>query len=323
MNTDHYDSMWKILIPHLDIEQTVPDLSILRTLDPTRSAATLIIPGFGLPALDQKFRWLHHNVSQIRRTLPEVWPLHIVVSCYSREADDGFSVAVLPRFPRTVWFVRQAADLIGSFLRNHLNPDVLWGIPPLQTEGHRPVFLLLDDVEIRSPLDASLLFRRMLLEDLHILSPTLDRRSVSGHKFMFRLWPKTSPPVLRRTNYAELFFYIMTLEGYRRWHALLLPQSRFLWGIDLVLFPNRFRIGIDESVCIRHYFSSKLDRSPHYRAMQEELRKYTRLFPDHIAFRFKNLCVTRLDHRTGRAVILTDRVEINPRYEKIDRLPSE
>lgn len=315
--------MWKILIPHLNWEQAVPDLSILHKLDPTRSAATLIIPGFGLPALEQKFRWLYQNVSHIRGTLPDAWPLHILVSCYSREADDGFRATVLPRLPCTVWLVRQAPDLIGSFFRNHLSPDILWGTPPMQTDGHRPVFLLLDDVEIRPPFDASKLFRRMLLEDLHILSPSLDRRSVSGHKFMFRLWPHASPPVFRRTNYAELFLYVMTQEGYRRWHALLLPQNRFLWGIDLILSPNHFRIAIDESVCVRHYFSSKLDRSPHYRAMQEELRKYTRLFPNHIAFRFKNLCVTRLDRGTGHITLLTDRVEINPRYEKIERLPSD
>lgn len=277
----------------------------------------LVIPGFGVPHIRKKQEWLYMNVYKIRQSLPSSWWLYIIVSCYSGDAASHvFCLGHLPRYPKTRWIIRFVPDILGRFLRTQLDPSCLRSF--CGTASIAMVMILLDDVEIVGEFDADRAHRTLLQEDLHILSPTLDRRSVSCHKFMFRLW-STAASTFRRTNYAELFFYIMTFRGYTRWHALLDPDTRFLWGIDMILFPMGVRIGVSEELMVRHHISSKLEKSPFYHQMQQELRSYSRRYPQNIAFRFKNLWVHTIS-KTGERRLLTDRVAINPRFERLERI---
>lgn len=325
--------MWLFLDPMHRIECQMDDLSQLSVMARTVGLcnkripkAWLIIPGFGLPEIEKKTRWLHINVARIRSTIPDTWHLLIFVSSYSPQAAHMFRSALLPRFPSTWWFVRFQESLLGEFFLSSMRPEMILdplaqapGVSPGLTDG--PVMILLDDVELMDGFHTNRMYDTLLVHDLHLISPIIDRSSVSGHKFMFRLWPQRER-VFRRTNYAEMFFYMMTVNGYRKWHGALHPQTVYMWGIDMILFPRGVRIGIDETFSIRHHICSKLTGSPHYRRMQAELRMYSSRNPDNIKFRFRNLWIEKdcmSDDRQRQRVLMTDTKLINPPYDKLKR----
>ena len=286
--------------------------------------ACVIIPGFGAPEVETKTRLLYKNIRCIRSTLPMTWLLVIFVSCYSEEARSVFRSTALPSLPSTWWFVRFQPSFMGEFFLSDLRPETILdpfiaGMNDRLADG--PIMILLDDVELVDGFHIGRMYRTLLVHDLHILSPVIDRSSASGHKFMFALWPP-SERVFRRTNYAEMFFYMMTVHGYRKWHALLHPMTVFMWGIDMILYPRGLRIGIDETFTVQHHFCSKLSGSPHYRKMQAELRMYSSKNPDNIKFKFKNLWIEKTGEDAQR-LILIDPYRINPRYEKLERITHE
>lgn len=271
-----------------------------------RPSVAVIIPGFGEPYIDKKWSWLVNNMGYITRAFSSVC---VFVSVYSPSAYHFFSDDTLPYDPHTTWCVRKGPSLLGRFFREDMTPSLIQRLDP------SCVVALLDDVEILSSTRLDLLYSTLIWEDLHMISPTLDRRSVSCHKFMFSLWKDR--PTTRHTNFIELFLYMFSPRGYTLWHSLLEPWSDFLWGIDMILSRHQMRLGIRDDMRILHHICSKQEKSPHYAKMQKELARYTKKY-DHIGFKFKNTWVCHYTDFLSQTLV-TKHHDCNPNYSRLAR----
>jgi hypothetical protein len=246
----------------------------------------LIIPGFGPPHVNKKIKWLRKNVEIIRRTIPRSWFLWIFIAQFSSVATPFLeNMDNYPDVDRTVWMIRsKSPSYIGGFLREEMRSSL---VDPRTVEG---VLVLLDDVELEENVNVGKLLRMVRMEDLDVISPVLSRKSASCHWFMHHQYVRNKP-VFRRTNFVELFLYVFSPRGYQKWYSLLQPFTVYLWGVDMVMYHQKFRMGIFESMSIIHHFSSKAENNPHYGKMGSELSRYTKVFPEHIAFQFQTLWV--------------------------------
>ena len=279
----------------------------------------VIIPGLGEPEIARKMGWVWSNVSRIRATIPREWYLFIMIAQYSEAVSTHIDpLHRYPRLRRVIWCTRHhRPSYLGSFLREEMRPE--WIHPRIMG-----VLVLLDDVEIEASFDLSRLMARMEMEDLHTISPCLSRASVSCHWFMHTQFP-VPRKTFRRTNFVELFCQLFTVHGYTRWHRLLLPFTTYLWGVDMAMHHQGFRMGILETMRVIHHLSSQDTTrvSPVYRKMQEECARYTRVYKNHIAYKFKNLWIVQHPSRSPLPVLRIDESRINPRYGIRDPPPPD
>ena len=274
----------------------------------------VIVPGLGEPDLGKKMGWVWSNVSRIRATTPQEWYLFVWIAQYS----DSVSVYVdpltsYPKLHRVIWCIRHhRPSYLGTFLREEMRPE--WMHPRIIG-----VLIMLDDVEMEPSVDIFRLFLRMEMEDLHTISPYLSRKSVSCHWFMHHQF-QLSRQTFRRTNFVELFCQLFSVQGYTRWYRMLLPFTTYLWGVDMAMHHQGFRMGILETMSVIHHLSSQnpTSVSPAYRKMQDECARYTRVYKEHIAYKFKNLWI--LQQHPPR--LHAEENRINPHYGIKDPPPS-
>lgn len=289
--------MWKVRDPENgltmnlrnskdDTDIIIPVLQQILDDDIGNRGVWLILPGFGEPQLPKKIAWLWANVEKIRNTLPPSWFLFVFIAQYSEKASFFLDpLSAYPVLPRVLWCIRQhTPSFLGTFLREQMKPSLLH--PNIAA-----VLVLLDDVELEDSLCVRSLLQWMEVEDLHTISPILSRKSTSCHWFMHSQF-KTPLQAFRRTNFVEMFFQLFTVHGYQKWWTMLQPFTKYLWGVDMAMHHQGFRIGILETMSVIHHISSKDKNNPTYTKMQQECTKFTNVFKQHIAFQFENLWIS-------------------------------
>lgn len=269
---------------------------------PWTAPTIVIIPGFGPPRLEDKIRWLIRNMDAIRRGVDGI--IQVFVFPYAEDAHRRLVATVSVPRGTELWVRPWEKGMLGRFLFRNAVPDNM-------SRTIRHVIVLLDDVEILGDPVRDLVCR-LDWEGIDVVSPNITTDSVSCHKFMFPLF---TPGVFRRTNYAELFMYVMTRRGYEKWFGLLHDWTLYLWGIDMAMHPAGITIGILEGTAIRHHIiSDRSENSPVHAAMQQEMRRYARTHPS-ISFKFENVWI--IGHE---GALMLDMKHINPRII-VEKMP--
>lgn len=242
------------------------------------------IPGFGEPYFAHKLEILQSNLDCLTRNHAREATITVFIRLFSAEFQDlihtWIELFLKKRFPQVTFILHIQPELLGTFLAS--SASLLQSFP----KATHWIWLL-DDVRLASTVDVSLYFQLLEKQKLDILSPGMSAKSYS-HDFMKASTGEEK--VLRITNFVEIFCLFMTKDACRRMWALIPQDCKYLWGVDMLLYPyGGFRMGIVDGVEMTHYYSSKDGNPKTYKAMCAELQTVKRRYPENINFRFKTL----------------------------------
>jgi hypothetical protein len=191
----------------------------------------VVVPGYGPGNLDTKQRLLTKNIDLIRRTYTGSVDVRLFnygdVSCGVAGVDE--------RFQR---------GYVGQFLYRHVSPDSI--------KDYDDILILLDDIELGDDIVVDEMLHNLKHYNLDILTPSLTHTSRFSHSVMLQ----QNTGAIRISAFTEFFCYFMTPASYSKWWSLLDEKSAWLWGIDFALFHKGFRMGLDDTHTMRHYFGS-------------------------------------------------------------------
>jgi hypothetical protein len=206
----------------------------------------LCIPGFGLPKLDQKLAMLKSNLALIQATKPDSLHINLKMFFYSVKEYTAEWFEDLPGIDHKD--IQVEAGVIGQFMYKYVTPD--------SVSEYDYIMFLMDDILLPDNFDISQFITIYDNNGLDIISPSLSTASARVvHKIMKNVpenVKKNTP--LRVTTFCEFFCYLMTKESYTKYYAFLDERSKWLWGVDVVLYTNGMTMGILDSYAMRHTF---------------------------------------------------------------------
>jgi hypothetical protein len=214
----------------------------------------VIIPGFGPGQIELKQRILAQNLERIRRTYSGTVTIQVFnygdISCGVPDVTEIFQ-----------------RGYVGQFLFRYVKPQLV--------TAYDNIIVLLDDIELDESFHTDEMITNLTTHSLDILSPALTPTSKFSHKTM--LQQTSNPGFIRETTFVEFFCYVMTPSSYAKWHAMMDERSAWLWGIDVGLYNNGFKLGIYDGVTIHHHIKgdSYTSNAP---SPQVELRHNTLRF---------------------------------------------
>lgn len=217
------------------------------------------IPGIGDNHFEEKKIILKNNINIIKKTFSG--DIDFLLFNYS---NNDFSIF------ENVKVIKEKG-IIGQFIFNKLKPDSL--------KEYDYIILMLDDIELSDNFNIDEMINIYNDNNLDILSPSLTKDSKFSHNG-FMLENEKFEGKLRIVNFCEYFLYIMSIESYTRYWNLFDEKTYWLWGIDLCLDKQGFKMGIINDFKIKHYYISESYNSslpnPHIE-MYDKINKYGRI----------------------------------------------
>lgn len=246
----------------------------------------IFLPGFGEDRIAHKLDIFCENVGCIVASCAPFSPrITVIVRLYSMDWEAVLRTwiehVLAPTYPTVSFSIQAIPGLLGEFLVQH----PWWKLFPSASHW----LWILDDVRLgASSVNMAEMAHVMAMHRLDLLSPTMTVGQGFCHKFM-RSWDvKASRRKLRLTNFAELFCFLLTADACQRLWQLIPRDSRFLWGLDMLLAPyGKFRIGLLEGAEMIHFYTSKEGDKATYRQMCRELRDVKRRYPENVNFHFR------------------------------------
>lgn len=201
-----------------------------------------IIPGFGMPEIDQKERILRGNLGVLRAA----WPaLHVRVCCY--EAGYAFPQDIASQIESV-----HEPGIIGQFLLKYAHPE------EVAAHGATHVAILMDDVELLPGVDFRVMLGVLKKMAGHVVSPVLTSDRPSPWPFMNHR-PHEAPGTAIRAGACELFFMVMPLPGYARYFSGLDWRNPWCWGVDLSMQARGLSSILFNDMQVRHWFTGGSD----------------------------------------------------------------
>ena len=200
----------------------------------------VIVPGFGTKRhLQSKLEWMKSNLARLMHPLVNTSVRIFQYNCWE-DVDLKQELSMFFQDKPDQLTVIKEKGIVGQFLYKHCQPkDVV---------GYDYVMILFDDIVLPFNFNIADFIARYQLVKLDILSVTLVDNSPFIH-----LMGRGSQDMIRKTNFAELFVYLMSYEVYCRYITTFFDeQSVWLWGIDGTLDAQKFSIGLDDKYTVRH-----------------------------------------------------------------------
>lgn len=199
----------------------------------------VVIPGFGSPELELKARLLRQNLASIDGS-GVFASVDVRMMQYDPVPHD------LPSGGGGVHTVHAPHQKLGAFLAGECAPS--------QLPAHDLVLLLLDDVEILGNPWAAMV---RALDFCDVVSPTLSADSQCVYPYM-RSSETDDDLVLGPA--CEFFCYLMKPAAYATWHACVLHDNPWCWGLDLLIGQPLgtgmgLRVGRMPHVEMRHHLA--------------------------------------------------------------------
>ena len=226
----------------------------------------VIIPGFGAPHRDEKFRILRKNIECLHRN-SSFSKISIRVCCYDPECASKIDKE-LWQYPSIEWIFRRG--IVGQYIHQYATPK--------DVEGYDYVMVLLDDVELMEDVDMTkmILYQKQLRLD--IITPCMTTNS--KYQYQYMLHQPNQPFQLKIVAACEAFCYFMPVDSYVKYHAIIEPEDNpWLWGVDLVLYKYyRFHIAVLNTMRMHHHYKGECyamrqDKQP-TEGYNSVLRKY-------------------------------------------------
>lgn len=218
---------------------------LLKELLPTKPTLGIFITGFGMPQLDMKIEILKHNL-EILKQLKEIYTIDLYIFFYSLDKayitnqwKDSMNQYV------SNFYCIQEKGFVAEFMHKYISKAY---------KKYDYIIMSLDDVEWDSSIDIQDLLKVYILEQLDILALPLHKKSEIMYEIMVQ---QTEPNWnYRQVNFAEYFFYFMSKEKAEKYFSLLSNETKWGWGIDLILDPLGFKLGLYDKYFVKHYFKS-------------------------------------------------------------------
>jgi hypothetical protein len=215
-----------------------------------------IVPGFGEPHAAHKEDILRNNLAVLSGAFPDAI---LRVCCYTpgyRLPDD---------IARGVEGFYEPGIIV-QFLLKYAHPE------ELAAKGATHVAIVLDDVELLPGVEPLKMLRVLRACGAQVASPVLP--STPRHVWKFMMRDESRPPgsVVRATC-AEMFFFLMTLDDWRRYFAGFDVANPWGWGVELTMHRLRgLRALLFNDMVVKHWYSgggakstAALDEAAYYR----------------------------------------------------------
>jgi hypothetical protein len=220
------------------------------------------IPGIGDKHFKEKKVFLRKNINIIKKT----YSGHVDFLLFNYSNNDFNDFNDFENFN-----VIKESGVIGQFIFRNLNPEFL--------KEYDYIILMLDDIELSDNFNIDEMIKLYNDNNLDILSPSLTKDSkYSHHGFM--LEKDIFKGKLRIVNFCEYFLYLMNIKSYNNYFNLFDEKTYWLWGIDMCLYNQGFRMGIINDYKIKHYYISesyKKNLPNPYIEMYDKERKYGKI----------------------------------------------
>lgn len=199
----------------------------------------LTIPGIGDNHFEEKKNFLRKNIGIIKNTFSG--EIDFLFFNYSNNDFSDFENL------ENIKIIKESG-IIGQFIFNKLKPDGL--------KDYDYIILMIDDIELSENINIDEMIKIYNDNHLDILSPSLTIDSKFSHKG-FMLENDNFKDKIRITNFCEYFFYLMDFNSYEKYWNLFDEKTYWLWGIDLCLDKQGFKMGIINDYKIKHYYISE------------------------------------------------------------------
>jgi hypothetical protein len=193
------------------------------------------IPGIGNKHFEEKKTFLKSNIGIIKDTF--IGDVDFLLFNYS---DNDFSDF------ENIKIVKEGG-IIGQYIFKYLNPDDI--------NRYDYIILMLDDILLSDNFNIDYLIKLYKESNLNIISPSLTKDSKFSYEFMIENYEYKDS--LRIVNFCEYFFYLMDFKSYEKYYKLFDDKTYWLWGIDLCLYKQGFKMGIFNDFKIKHFYLSE------------------------------------------------------------------
>jgi hypothetical protein len=196
----------------------------------------MVLPGFGNP-IDKNTALLTRNLELIRATSGDM-EIDVKIYCFVDEKVD-ISRINCAGLKVEVFYER---GVIGEFLYRHITPEVV--------APYDYLLISMDDMELMPDFNFSEFIKENRV-DWEILSPCLTNDSEYTHEHML----KKENTGLKFHGGLELFFYIMTKEGYLHYFDVFIndPKVNWLWCVDAIFGKKGFKSYINFDYQMKHW----------------------------------------------------------------------
>jgi hypothetical protein len=205
--------------------------------------------GFGHPNLDIKIQILKHNLEVLKKNLSD-YSIDLYIYMYSTDEKDKAVFGGISFLQHvTNAFIKVERGIVGEFIYKYVVKQV---------KQYDYTVLFLDDIKLPNDFRFKNMAKVYELEQLDVLALPLTVQSPHMHPFSLQnMQMKQTGFNYRETNFAELFFYFMNTNGFKKYYSMLDINSKWCWGIDLGMSGEGIRMGLLEHYPIQHFFKSK------------------------------------------------------------------
>jgi len=183
----------------------------------------IAICGLGNPGGDDKKKGCLNNLKILRDTAPKNANIFTKIFCY-----DDLNVDIFNDIDNCE--IIRESGVIGEFIYRHLTPDKI--------SIFDKVVLILDDINLKDNCNLSKMIEIQEKFKFNIISPSASKKSKLGFDFMKHDF-NAEPSSVFSVNYLEFFMYLFDIkngvQSYQTWHSLINENTKWLWGIDLIL----------------------------------------------------------------------------------------
>jgi hypothetical protein len=195
------------------------------------------IPGMGDGHFEDKKFFFKENINKIKNTFSG--DIDFLIINYS---DNDYSDIKMENLS-----IIKDVGIIGQFILEYLNPSKI--------SNYDYIIIMLDDILLSDNFDVDFLIYIYNKYNLNIISPSLTKDSKFSYTFM--LENENNINELRIVNFCEYFFYLMDLKSFNNYYNIIDDKTYWMWGIDLCLYNNGFRMGIVNDIKIKHFYISE------------------------------------------------------------------
>lgn len=219
----------------------------------TNTRIGFFLIGFGCPNLGVKLDILAHNLQVLKsqRLKERVGVVDLYIYCYTprdaKEALEQPPMALLMAETMSNVFIVEKKGIVGEFIHHEVSKE---------HAKYDYVVLFLDDIQLPLNFDMGRMLSVYNREQLDILALPLTSDSPYNYKFMLQREDlRREGYTYRQTNFAELFFYVLSAANFgRKYLPFITKDTKWCWGIDLALHNYGLKMGLMECFAVKHYF---------------------------------------------------------------------
>lgn len=237
------------------------------------------ICGLGSPDGPKKINGCLNNIHLIKNTAPTNSKIDFKIFCYDDLNLDQFLHI------ENCQIIKEEG-IVGQFIYRHLRPDNL--------SSYSRLILLMDDIKLSDNFNLASFIEVQDKYVFDIISPSATPNSILSRDFMKQRLDSKFKNKTLCVNFVEFFFYMFNLKNlnaYPLWHSMFSENTKWMWGIDLVLNPTLgLQLGLVNDMTFHHeQYGGGLSTGG-----QKEAQEFLKKFDQRVCSLEKNLKISKI-----------------------------